>query len=257
MFARYLVVAAALLVGTQAAYAQSAAQHVAAGDRAHDSLDAAGALMHYQEAIAADSNDYPALWKAAREAVDLGEFEPDRAKQKEYYTEAERWARRAVAVDSADAEGHFHLSRALGRVALTLGKKERIRYAKEVRQQALLALQYDSLHAGALHVLGRWNAEIMRLSGFSRFIARNFLGGDVFGQASWDKAVSYLEKSVQLDPKRLVHHLDLAEIYRDRNKPGDKERAREQFEMVINGQPTEYDDKFYKQQAEREVAALR
>ncbi len=96
----------------------------------------------------------------------------------------------------------------------------------------------------------------MRLSGFSRFFAKNFLGGDVFSQASWDKAVEYMEKSVKQDPARLVHHLDLAEIYRDRNADGDRERARAQFQFVIDGKPLDYNDKFYKQQAEGEVKKM-
>jgi lipopolysaccharide biosynthesis regulator YciM len=138
-----------------------------------------------------------------------------------------------------------------------LGVKARVRYAKEVRRQALLALQSDSLHAGALHVLGRWNAEIMRLSGFSRFFAKSFLGAGVFDQASWDSAVYYMEKSVKADPKRVIHHLDLGEIYRDRNHSGDRERAIEQLELVVNGATTEYNDQFYKKQAAADLAKLK
>lgn len=256
MLLRHLAAGVALLLSAQPALAQTAIDHVALGDSAHAALQPVEALAHYEQAIAADSNAYEALWKASREAVDLGEFEPDKAKRKEYYAAGERYARRAVAVNPGDAEGHFALARALGRVALSLGKKEKVRYAKEVRAEALAALQIDSLHPGALHVLGRWNAEIMRLSGFSRFMAKNFLGGDVFGEASWNKAVEYMEKSVALDPSRLVHHLDLAEIYWDRNKGDDRERAREQFELVVNGPVTEYNDPHYKEEAERALREM-
>mgnify|MGYP001551546618 CR=1 FL=1 len=257
MLARYLMIGSMLALAAVAAGAQTPVdQHIAEGDSAHIALDPTSALMHYEAALAADSTSYAALWRASREAVDLGEFEPDKAKRKEYYAQGERFARRAVAADSTGAEGHFALARALGRVALTLGAKDRVKYGKDVRTQALDALEYDSLHAGALHVLGRWNAEIMRLSGFSRFFAKAFLGGGIFGQASWDSAVSYMEKSVAVDPDRLVHHLDLAEIYRDRDRQGDKDRARAQFEAVINGKVTEYNDKFYKKQAQEELAKL-
>jgi tetratricopeptide (TPR) repeat protein len=254
MFARYLAVGATLLLGASAAPAQSAVDHVALGDSAHARMRPADALAHYKEAIALDSTNYDALWKASRDAVDLGEFEPDKAKQKELYAEAERYARRAVAVKADDPEGHFQLARSLGRVALSLGKKERIRYAKEVRMHALEALKYDSLHAGALHVMGVWNAEVMRLSGFSRFMAKNFLGGDVFREASWKNAKRYMEKSVEVDPQRLVHHLDLGKIYADTDE---KEKAREQFRFVINGRATDYNDQFYKKDAERQLAKLK
>lgn len=256
MLVRYLALSVGVLLAAQTAGAQSVAQRIAQGDSAHAAMSPAFALAHYKAALAVDSTSYEALWKASRDAVDLGEFEPDAARRKDFFSEGEKYARRAVAANPNDAEGHFVLARALGRVALTLGTKERIKYAKEIRLQALQALKYDSLHAGALHVLGRWNAEIMRLSGISRFVARNFLGGDVFSEASWDRAVSYMEKSVKVDPTRLVHHLDLAEIYRDRDNDGDRERAREQFQAVIDGKALDYNDRFYKQQAEKEVKGL-
>jgi tetratricopeptide (TPR) repeat protein len=264
MLGRYLAVPAGMLLLVQAAGAQSAVQggpqavaaRIAQGDSAHDAMSPAFALAHYKAALAIDSTSYEALWKASRDAVDLGEFNTDPTQRAQYFADGEKYARRAVAVKPNDAEGHFVLARALGRVALTLGVKQRVNYAKDVREQALEALKSDSLHPGALHVLGRWNAEIMRLSGFSRFFAKNFLGGDVFSQASWDKAVDYMEKSVKVDPTRLVHHLDLAEIYRDRNADGDRERAREQFQLVIDGKPLDYNDQFYKQQAEAEIKKL-
>ncbi|HEU6451731.1 MAG TPA: hypothetical protein VFT57_09950 [Gemmatimonadaceae bacterium] len=264
MLGRYLAVPAGMLLLVQAAGAQSAVQggpqavaaRIAQGDSAHNAMSPAFALAHYKAALAIDSTSYEALWKASRDAVDLGEFNTDPTQRAQYFADGEKYARRAVAVKPNDAEGHFVLARALGRVALTLGVKQKVKYAKEVREQGLEALKYDSLHPGALHVLGRWNAEIMRLSGFSRFFAKNFLGGDVFSQASWDKAVDYMEKSVKVDPTRLVHHLDLAEIYRDRNADGDRERAREQFQLVIDGKPLDYNDQFYKQQAEAEVKKL-
>ena len=93
--------------------------------------------------------------------------------------------------------------------ALSLGTMERIKYAKLIRLEALEALKYDSLHSGALHVLGSWNAEIMRVNGLERAFAKRFLGAEVFSQASWSEAQRLLEKAVQVDPDRLVHHLDL------------------------------------------------
>ncbi|HXE59909.1 MAG TPA: hypothetical protein VN607_04360 [Gemmatimonadaceae bacterium] len=256
MHIRYLVTALALTLFAAPANAQSAAAHIAEGDSADAALQPTEALTHYEAALAVDSTNYEALWKASREEVDLGEFEPDKDKRKQYFADGEKFARRAVAADSTNAEGHFALARALGRVALTLGAHDRVKYGKEVRTQALDALKYDSLHAGALHVMGRWNAEIMRLSGFSRFFAKTFLGGGIFDQASWDSAVSYMEKSVAADPTRIVHKLDLAEIYRDRDKPGDRDKARAAFQAVIDGPITEYNDKFYKKQATEELAKL-
>ena len=250
MLTRHLAPLAALLALAGTVAAQTAAAHVAEGDSASAALNAPAAYQHYKAALALDSNDYAALWKASREAVSLGEFDTSKTQQKAYYMEGEALGRRAVAVDPKGTDGWFVLARAIGRNSLTLGKKERVKFAKEIREDAFLSLKYDSANAGALHVLGRWNAEIMRLSGFSRFFAENFLGGEIFHAASWDSAVYYMQRSIKADPGRIVHHLDLGEIYMDRDKSGDKALAKEQLELAINGKDTEYNDPNYKRQAQ-------
>ncbi len=256
MLTRHLAAAAALLVVSSAAGAQTAAMHVAEGDSASAAMNAPAAYHHYKAAIAIDSNDYAALWKASREAVSLGEFDTSKAQQKAYYEEGEAYAKRATQVNPAGTDGWFVLARALGRTSLTMSSKERVHYAKEIRNDALESLKLDSMNAGSLHVLGRWNAEIMRLSGMTRFFAKTFLGAGVFNQASWDSAVFYMNKAVKYDPERVVHHLDLGGIYMDRNHEGDKALAKEQLQMAIDLKPTEYNDPFYKKQAQELLAKL-
>jgi hypothetical protein len=67
-------------------------------------------------------------------------------------------------------------------------------------------------------VLGRWNAEIMRLSAFQKFFAKAFLGATIFDQASWESAERYLLLAVQLSPRRITHRLDLALVQADRSE---------------------------------------
>ena len=239
---------AALMLSATALRAQTATDHIALGDRDHAALNVASALTHYEAAVAADSNDYSALWKAAHEAVDVGEFSP-KEERTALYKRAELLARRAVQVRPDDAEGHYVLSRALGRTAQTLGAREKVKYATAVRQAALEALRLNPKHDGAMHVMGVWNAEIMRLSGFSRMMAKNLLGGKVFEEASWDNAQRFMEQSVAERPDRLTHHLDLARVYRDRDM---RDKARASYEAVIDGTATEANDQQYKLVAARE-----
>jgi hypothetical protein len=245
-------VALAALSVTTALQAQTAVDHVALGDKERDALNTAGALAHYEAAVAADSNDHAALWKAANEAVALGEFSP-KEQRTALYQRAERLARRAVQVRADDAEGHYVLARALGRTAQTLGPREKVKYATAVRQAALEALRLDPKHDGAMHVMGVWNAEIMRLSGFSRMMAKNLLGGKVFEEASWANAQRWMEQSVAARPDRLTHHLDLARVYRDRDM---RDQARASYQAVIDGAPTEGNDRHYKDVAARELRDL-
>jgi tetratricopeptide (TPR) repeat protein len=235
------------------ARAQGVAEHIAAGDREYAALKPAAALPHYEAAIAADSTNYEALWKASRAAVDIGELEANMNVRKQSYKNGEQYARRAVEANPTDPEGHFHLARSLGRTALSLGKRDRVKYAGEVRAHALQALEHNPKHAGALHVMGMWNAEIMRLSGLQRFAAKNLLGGKVFGQANWKEAVRYMEAAVASEPERITHRIDLAEIYED---VGDKGKAREQYQVILRSAVRDAKDPVYKQQAEERLKKL-
>ena len=254
---RRLLSAAAVLtiaIAPVHATAQSAAEHIALGDKDHTAMNAPGALQHYETAIKADPKSYEALWKAAREAVDVGEFNESAEERDRLYSTAELYARRAAEANPTDAEGHFNLARALGRKALSLGVRDRVKYAGDVRTHALEALKINPKHPGAAHVMGMWNYNVMRLSGMSRFMAKTFLGGQVFDSANWEEAQRYMELSVANEPNRLVHHLDLARVYAAR---GDKERARAQYEATIRGAATEFNDRHFQRQASDEMADVR
>lgn len=238
---------------TSAARAQSPAEHIATGDSIYAHFKPDEALVHYLAAVGPDSSNYEALWKAARTEIDLAEAEKDEARRDRLSKAGESLARRAIKVNSQDAEAHFHLARALGRRALSVGVRDRVKFGTDVRAEALEALRLDPNHPGALHVMGVWNAEVMRLNGIQRFFAKNVLGGRVFGEASWDKAVSYMERSVAVDPDRIVHHLDLGKIYADL---GDKAKARAQLELVVRGRRVDFNDPAYQREAQAALAKL-
>jgi tetratricopeptide (TPR) repeat protein len=246
----------AITLMAQTAFAQdSVATHVARGDSAYAAFEVETALQQYEAAIAADSSNVDALGKASRTAVDLGESLTDAARKKELFLRGERFARLAVAADSTNAEAWFHLARALGRTALSVGVRDRVKYAVAIKQYAQKTLALKPDHAGALHVLGMWNAEVKRLNGVSLFFARNFLGGGVMGQANWKDAVSYMERAAEVDPDRLVHRLDLAGVYAS---VGEKEKARTTYESVISATTrTDFNDALYKKQAEEALKKLR
>ncbi len=232
---------------------QTAADHIAMGDKATLARNATQALAQYEAALQLAPNNYEALWKASGAAIDLGEAERDEQKREAFYAKATALARQSIAVDSVGADGNFAMARGLGRTALTLGARDRVKYAKDVRTYALRALAADPKHAGALHVMGVWNAEIMRLNSFVRLVAKTVLGGAVFSEASWAAAAKYMEQSVANDPARAVHHLDLARVYRDMGRKAD---ARTQYDLAIKAPLKDANDGLYQKEAADELKAL-
>lgn len=237
----------AFAVFTGAARAQTAAEHIALGDKEHAAFNSAAALKQYEAAIALEPNNAEALGKASRDAVDVGESEQNKTSRDSLFRVGERYARAAVTANPNDAENHFHLARALGRAALSVGVRDRVRYAKEIREQAMKALEIDPKHPGALHVMGVWNAEVMRLNSVQRFFAKTVLGGGILGTANWKDAVSYMERAVEVDPERLTHRLDLAKIYIDVKN---KAKAREQLDYILaSTTQSDVNDSVYKREA--------
>lgn len=250
-----LAVLVLLVTAPSSAVAQlSAASEIAAGDRAYAAADAVGALAAYERALALDSSSYTALYRASRSAADLEHpAREDRQRWDELVRKAERYARRAVALNPSDSEGHFHLARAMGLRARVAGVRQGVRLASAVRAEALECLKYAPRHSGCLHVLGAWNAEVMRLKGYERFLARTVLGGRVFGAASWAEAIRYLEAAVTAAPGTIVHRLELGEVYRDRARFDD---AKREFGAVLQLPATDYNDERHKAAARASLERL-
>ena len=233
---------------------QTVSELLTVGDRESVARRPAAALGYYERAVQAEPKSYMALWKAAREAVDLGEFETNVSTRTALYVRAADYAKRAIAANANDAEGHFQLSRAVGRTALAASPRDRVKFAVEVREAALKALQFQPRHPGALHVLGVWNAEVMRLNGVMRAMAKAFLGGQVLSSANWPEAIRYLELAVTVEPNRLVHHLDLARVYRDAGRPNE---ARAAYQAALRAPMQDANDDHYRQSADDELKKLR
>src|SRR5947207_4016433 len=102
------------------------AEHIVLGDSAHAALAPAQALQHYRAALAVDSTNYAALWKAGRELVDIakqvqGKDDSSKHLRDSLYTAARAYGEAAVRVNPSGADGHFTVGQALGRLSRTKG----------------------------------------------------------------------------------------------------------------------------------------
>lgn len=240
------------------AHTQTVERHIAMGDSLHDALEPAEALEHYRAALVLDSADYEALWKFTRSQVDVAkQIDDDGPTQRRdsMYAVARSYAERAVRADSLGADGHFALALALGQLSLTQGGRERIRFARLIYDEAAKAVELDPDHGGAYHILGAWHAEVRRLSGLTRFLAKTLFGGGFMGRASWDSAVVHLERSVALRGDYLHHRLELAEVYLDLDRLAE---ARYHLAHPIKLPPTtDVLDPEYRESAQRLLRKIR
>jgi len=246
----------AIFVATGPASAQTAADHLKKGDEYYTQLKDALALEEYLAAAKLEPGNYEALWKASRSLVDNGDLVDTKQKgyeekQKKFYQDAEVYARKAVAANANDTWGHFHLSAAMGKHALLLGKKDQIAMSKEIKIEIEKAIALDGTNDGAYHALGRWHRRIAEIGGAKRLIGGLLYGG--IPKGSFAESETYLKKAVELKPDYINHRLELGRTFISLDKY--KEAAAE-FQKCFDLPATTAKDPGYKAEAQKELAAI-
>jgi hypothetical protein len=220
-------------------------------------MQPAEALGRFEMLLRADSLDLEAGWRAAMARSDLAlplREKRSRARRDSLLEQAQKNARLVVRLAPDNVNALFALGMVLGNTALTKGIRDKVRMSNEIRSLALRAVAADSTHDAAQHLLGRWHYEVMRLSGFERFIAKSILGGEEFGKASWSEAQRRLELAVTLAPERIYHRLVLARILVARK---DKSGAAAELERIATLPDQVAADSAYRREAHEMLAKLR
>lgn len=183
-------------------------------DSLYDLHEEQKALEAYDRVLEQAPDHYRALWRSSLLNARVGNRQEGSAEQREYFSRARDLADRALQVDSTDAESNFVMAVAMGRMALISGARDRVAASRDIKRYAQKALEIDPDHAGALHVMGRWNFRIANLS-FVERLAANTLFGGVPGPASNERAVELTEKAISIDGDVLLYYFDLATVYRE------------------------------------------
>ncbi len=222
-----------------------------------DELNNEGAYQEAMDllrpALGSDPDDYALLWRASEVLANWGRItREDDDLQEQRYEEAVAFARRAVARDSTDAEGWFHLGKAVGRLALFRGGKTKVNMSKEVKEAFVMALEIEPDHPLALHGLARWHREVANLSWLLKTAAKIIYGG--LPPASNEEAVELFQEAIRLQPDNIAHHLELGKTYLEMDM---EEEAAASFRKVLELPATRADDPEWKQEAEGLLEKIR
>lgn len=237
--------------------AQTVEDYIRQGDEHYAQFDDARALEAYKLAVETDPANYEALWKLSRACVDvadrISQGEPGwEAKQRKLYKEAETYGRQAVKAKPDDTWGHFFLSAAMGKHALTLGKKDQINMSKVIKYEIEKAIALDNTNDYAYHALGRWHRRMAEIGG-----AQRFFGGIIYGsipKGSFEESEQALKKAVELRPEYTNHHLELGRTCVALKK---YDLAKQEFEKVLELPVTSSKCEDYKKEAQAELEDLK
>ena len=117
---------------------------------------------------------------------------------------AEMLARRTIAADANNMEGHIHLAVALGYQARIIGpiRARFARYPEQAKEEIETALRLAPNSHWSLSAAGGFNIEVVRSGG-------RILGSLLYG-ASFENGVSYFKRAIAADPENPLIKLQYA-----------------------------------------------
>jgi Tfp pilus assembly protein PilF len=235
-----------LLLSSGLAGATDVSQYITEGDAANNKFDNKRALELYEKALAENPSDYEALWRTAREYINMGDLLP-KDQQLADYQKAKTYADRAVQANPQGSMGYTQAAVALGKIALFKGVFDSIELVNEVRKNCDKAIQLNPKNALAYFVLARTNQKVSERSHFLRI----FIG---LGWASDEKAAEMYRKAISLEPDSVMFNWYYAKFLDD---TGQYAQSREILAKIPNMPVTYQEDPAYKQDAQQLLAKIK
>ena len=143
----------------------------------------------------------------------------DEAEMKAMLLEAELHALQATVDDECSVGRRFALAAVLGMRADREGGLTKIRAASRLHDELKHLLKLDPEHAEARYMMGRLHAGVRRMGRVTRWLATNLLGGGALKEASWEEEERNLAFAEREAPQVPDHHLQLARLYVDTDRP--------------------------------------
>jgi len=123
--------------------------------------------------------------------------------------------------------------------------------SREVKEEAMRAIELNPDMDTGYHILARWHREVATLSWVMRTAAKVVYGG--LPEASLEESVQYFQKAIDLSPDWINHRLELAKTYIEQ---GNEEAARAQLNKALELPAVAMEDPEYKEEARRLLEEL-
>ncbi|HEY5778286.1 MAG TPA: tetratricopeptide repeat protein [Terrimicrobiaceae bacterium] len=217
---------------------------ITAGDALGQQNRSSEALSLYIKADAIKPNDSEILRRISKQYAQLMLDATTSSERAELGRKALDAAKRAVAADPNNAQAHLSLAIVYGRIALNEPPRRKIEMSRLIKLEAETAARLDPKNDYAWHVLGRWNYEIANFNPLLKGLAQAIYGK--IPNASNEKAVECFQRAIELQPRRVIHHLELGRTYL---ALGEKQKARDELNKGLSLPSIDKDDDDNKQRA--------
>lgn len=187
------------------------AELVARGDVHDRKFQHEQALEAYLPAEKLMPDDPALLVKIARQyALRMNDLPNDAAKVASGRT-ALRYAERAVVLAPNECDPHLSVAICWGKLSPFLKTQEKVAASRKIKDSAARAVKLGPKNDYAWHLLGRWHQALANMGTATRAVAKLIYGG--LPAASNDEAVACFKKAIAINPKRLIHTVELGRTY--------------------------------------------
>jgi len=198
------------------------AELVKSGDIHDAKFECDEALKFYLPAEKIDPKNVDLLVKISRQyALRMSDL-PKEADKLASGRTALTYAERAVAIAPNESDAHLSVAICLGKLTPLAGAREKIENSRKIKIAAEKSVKLNPKNDFAWHLLGRWHQSLANIGGATRALAGIIYGG--LPAASHDEAVKCFQKAMALNPKRLVHVVELGRTYQMMGRDAEAKR---------------------------------
>ena len=168
--------------------------------------------LEFQEINTLSNNtNAEVVWRKARAYFNQAEQQEDIDKKHALFYQSYDFSKEALALDSSLAKANHYYAVLHGQIGLVEGTKQKIINSYDVLKYGQIAIDIDPTYDNTHHLLGRLNFELANLS----WLERNFasLIYETPPEGSFEKAKSYFQSAISLNPKDIRHWLWLGKTY--------------------------------------------
>lgn len=248
---RLLTVAFALLLVEIASAAESADDLIEKGKVFDRKFQANDALMLYLSAEKVEPKNPDLLVRIARQYRYLMTDAPDPQEKLRLGHIALDYSTRAAACGPKDCDAQLAPAITLGKMLPYMPVKEQVSASPKIKESVDKALAIDPENDTAWHILGRWNRVLAEISSPKRFFASLIYGQ--LPKGSIDEAEHDMKKAIALNPRRLMHYIELGRVYAQMGKT---QEAREFINKGLGMRDSEKDDPETKARGRETLAKL-
>jgi tetratricopeptide (TPR) repeat protein len=207
-----MAIAMAALAGTaRCADPAEAEELIQKGNVFYDKLQPAEALKYYLPAEKLAPNNAGLLVRIARQYRHLMSDARSIEEKTRLGTVAVKYSDRAVALAPNDPEAQLAVAISYGKLLPFQSNKEQFFNSRVIKTAADKVIALDPTNDLGWQVLGRWKFNIAAIGGLKRVLAQTAFGK--LPTATYDEAVRCYQKAIELNPKRLMHYIELGRTY--------------------------------------------